>query len=103
MSKKHNGKSNKQDMSEETVVEQLRKQRARANRLARENKRLRTELKKRGSVEADFQDLLEELPTEEQIKKEVCEECGKGVLETISIGGFNFIRCNLCSFQRREK
>ncbi len=88
------------------MVEQLRKERARSNRLMRDNKRLRSQLKKQRNVESEYLDLIQEADKEMQIPKgelKPCTECEGGSIEVFTIGKFNFERCSLCSFQRRKK
>lgn len=106
MSKRHKGKSSRQDAGEETVKIQLRKERERANNLARENSRLRSELRKRHDVATDYRELLQErteaTPPETKVKQ-TCAECKEGQIDEITIGDFVFIRCDNCTFQRRKK
>lgn len=74
-------------------------------KLKKENESLRRELRKRGSVQEEYTQLLQEVEDVEVSKPRAnsCPFCLKGTLTDVDLGPRRFAKCSSCSYKKVTK
>lgn len=101
---KSKGRSRHVDNKEFTERDSIQNYKSVIRKLKKENEHLRRELRKRGDVSQDYQELLQEFDGDlNPTRKNACPQCKEGDLMKIDFGVKTVMTCNSCKYRKTQK